>query len=550
MARRGHVYPQVEPGAAALVNVPFVAVEPDASVASAFDVARRHDVGALVTSSNRAVLRADLARARDLGLAHLAARTLARPVPVVAAYASEVAVRRHLARGAPAVLVRDGAHVLGVVLRTAVAGSAPPPSMTHRLGRLPATVRDVVRTVEHVAACEGVRAWLVGGVVRDLLRDEPFARMDIDIVVEGDGLALADRLAPELGGRLTVHARFLTASIDTEALGTIDVITARSERYESPGALPTVQPADIDRDLGRRDVTVNAMALALGHDAGLLDPFGGRADLRARRLRALHPLAFVEDPTRIFRAARYAARLGFAMEPWTRQCRRLALDLAPYPALSGSRLVAEVEAIMADERPDAALRELGDAGVYRLFDTAYRFTDRTRGTLAALVPSLRWASDRGLGLRPVEAAITALLGDQRVEVVRGALDRLGITGEPREGIEQALAIGATTAATLGSVRTSSERGRVLRPLAPLALTWLWITGGADVRTSLDWWTATGRAVTSTLRGDDLLGLGVPRGPEVSRVLDALRDARLDATLDSTEAEVDWVRRWLVCRKEG
>jgi tRNA nucleotidyltransferase (CCA-adding enzyme) len=550
MARRGHVYPQVEPGAVALVNVPPIVLEPEASVASAFDVARHRDAGALVTSSNRLVLRADLARARDLGLAHLPARTLARPVPVVAASASEVAVRRHLARGATAVLVRDGSRVVGAVLRPVVEGAIARPSIRHRLGRLPAAVRDVVRTVEHLAAREGVRAWLVGGVVRDLLRDAPFTRVDVDITVEGDGVALADRLASELGGRLTVHAQFLTASIETDTLGTVDVTTARSERYARPGALPVVQAADIERDLGRRDVTVNAMAVALAEDAALHDPYGGQADLGTRRLRVLHPLSLVEDPTRIFRAARYAARLGFTVEPWTRQCRRLALGLAPYAALSGARLVAEVEAIMADERPDVALRELGDGGAYRLFDTAYRFSEPTRRTIGALVPALGWASARGLGVRPVEAAMTALLADQRGEVVRSALDRLGIIGEPRERIEHALAVGRTVPATLRGARTSSERGRVLRPLGPLALTWLRVTGDVEVRTSLDWWTTTGCAVASTLRGDDVLALGVPRGPEVARVLDALRDARLDTTVGTRDAEADWVRRWLVSRKEG
>src|SRR5207253_8871937 len=136
----------------------------------------------------------------------------------------------------------------------------------------------------------------------------------------------------------------------------IDAATGRSERYAGRGTLPRVMPSSIDQDVRRRDFTVNAMAVELASGTfGLLDRHGGRADLAARRLRILHPASFVEDPTRIFRAARYAARLGLRLDPWSARCQAWALSLAPYPALSGARIMAELGHILRDARPEVAL---------------------------------------------------------------------------------------------------------------------------------------------------------------------------------------------------
>ncbi len=134
------------------------------------------------------------------------------------------------------------------------------------------------------------------------------------------GWRSARLLAAEIGGALVEHARFLTASVTCDRRR-VDIATARAERYEVPAALPRVRPAAIGEDLRRRDFTVNAMAAELSSGAFLLvDPLGGRRDLQRRRLRVLHPLSFVEDPTRIFRAARYGARLGLTPDPWTAAC--------------------------------------------------------------------------------------------------------------------------------------------------------------------------------------------------------------------------------------
>src|SRR5262249_58588750 len=161
--------------------------------------------------------------------------------------------------------------------------------------------------------------------------------------------------------------------VDPGGFGRLEVAPSRWERYGAGGALPRVLPATIADDLRRRDFTVNAMAIELGsREFGLIDPLGGRLDLARRRLRVLHPLSYVEDPTRMFRAARYAARLGLTPDAATRRAQALALRLVPYAALSGQRIAAELELILGEAQAGIILLRLGRSGAFRLLDPGYR----------------------------------------------------------------------------------------------------------------------------------------------------------------------------------
>jgi tRNA nucleotidyltransferase (CCA-adding enzyme) len=540
------VYPQVDPGAAGLVDVAVVAVPGQARVGDALRAARAAAAG-LAAVGDRWVLRDDLARASNLGLDELAAATLARPLPVVDARSPEVGVRRLLAAGAALVVVRDRRATVGAV--------APPATMAvegPRLGprfgeRLPPPVRQVLELVRRLAGTQGARVFLAGGTVRDALLETPGARRDVDVAVEGDGLALARALAHELGpsSALIEHARFLTASVTVEGVGRIDVATARSERYEAPGALPRVLPATIGQDLARRDFTVNALAVELASGGfGLLDLHGGRADLARRRIRVLHPLSFVEDPTRVFRAARYATRLGFALDAWTADVQALALRRPAYAALSGPRLVAEIELVLGDARPAVTLRRLGAAGAFRLLDPRYRFTRASAAAVAALPSTLEWVRACGLRAAPVELAVLAVLAGQPLDVARAALARLGFSGDPLARLRRALETTADTLRALAAARRPSERARLLRDRAEVELAWLALAGPATARAAVAWFIERGRAVRPALSGDDVQALGVPRGADLARLLGALRDARLDGVVADGEAEAAYVRDWL------
>jgi tRNA nucleotidyltransferase (CCA-adding enzyme) len=201
---------------------------------------------------------------------------------------------------------------------------------------------------------------VVGGMVRDALIGRPHGD-DVDLVVEGDAVALARRLARRLGVRVVAHERFGTAVLELPHGGHVDLITARRERYPRPGALPDVEPGDLADDLARRDFTVNAMALALtGPAAGaLLDPWDGARDLARGVIRTLRPGAFHEDPSRVVRAARYAGRLGFALEDRTaREAAASAADLD----WAAARVAEELRRLLDEDDPVPAVDVLAGLG--------------------------------------------------------------------------------------------------------------------------------------------------------------------------------------------
>jgi len=543
MAKRAHVYPQVKLTAADLTDLAIAVAPAAVGVTEALALARKRNA-AVVAAGAASVLRDDLVRATSLGLGALRAAQVARAVPSVDPGASEATVRRLLAAGAPLVLVRGPRGAVGAVSGRSTGARLADASAAGRVGRgLPGELRELLGTIGRLAEEQDGRAYLVGGLVRDLWRGAMPSRRDLDIVVEGDGPVLAGRLAQALGGSVVEHRRFLTASVETPTLGRIDVATSRSERYESPGVLPRVLPAGIAEDLRRRDFTVNAMAIELSSGAfGLIDPLGGRLDLARRRLRVLHPLSYVEDPTRIFRATRYATRLGLTPDRATIRAQALALRLVPYAALSGQRIAAELALILSESAAGTILLRLARSGAFRLLDPGYRLTAATGRRLGALPEALGWARARGLDADPV--ALTALaLAAARPEA--GALfSRLGFTGGPLAVLERAHAGSASLAARLAAAATPSERARELRGTAPIELAWRWLTGDRDARATIDWFAGLDPRIAS-LSGDDVVALGVPRGPAVARVLGELRDARLDGTLTSRAMEEAHVREWIL-----
>ena len=539
VAKRAHAYPQVSLVAVDLVNTAVTHAPAPIAIGAALRLARKRDA-AMVVVDGRCALREDLVRASLLGLDDLASTAVARELPCVDAGAGEVTVRRLLAEGAPLVVVRDRRGPVGAVAARG-ATTATLPTARRVADRLSSDTRALLESIGRLAAARGARAFLVGGMVRDLWRDAEMTSADLDVVVEGDGLAVAREFARALGGSVREHRRFLTASVEAPRTGRIDVTTARSERYESRGALPRVMPAGIDQDLRRRDFTINAMAIELHSGAfGLLDPLGGRAALVRRRLRVLHPLSYVEDPTRVFRAARYATRFGFAQDAATARARALALRLVPYAALSGQRLAAELERILAEARAELTLSRLGTDGAFRLLDPRYRFTASTAHLVAELPGALAWVRARGLGVEPVELGALALTGDEPQAIATAALERLAFAGEPLARLRHALAEGRALVARLRDANAPSARARVLREQAPVVLAWLWLVGDGRTRAVLDWYLGLDRALVA-LSGDEVVALGVPRGPAVARVLAELRDGRLDGRITDRAMEIAQVR---------
>ncbi len=554
--RRGK-YPQVEPGATSLMRRAVAMCPSELTVTEALALVRRRRVRLLAVRDRGMfglILPSDLTRAQAFGLETRGAGDVAWwGIPVVTPGATEVTVRRHLLEGAAGVLVREGGKLVGAIEPSVAAPGRPALSLLPRLERqLPRETLGLLHQIGLAAESIGARAYAVGGFVRDFLLGRESA--ELDIVVEGDGLALARRLASELGSSLVVHATFQTASLEGGGGVRIDVATAREERYREPGALPEVRPASLSQDLLRRDFSVNAMALALS-PAGfgdLLDPLRGASDLARRRLRTLHPLSFVEDPTRIFRAVRYQTRLGLTLDHNTRRALRLAAGIGDYPALSGQRLTAELELILTESAATQALLTLGRLGAFRILDPSYRFSPLAAKRVGDLASLHRWLRKHSIPLDALALALLALLAHLSREVAERCLKRLALAGEPLSRLTAALREGAALARELAKQRHAppSSRASLLRAHALETLGGAWLVGAGRARREVEWFLAEGRTIQPFLGGDDLLALGVAPGPRIGQLLDRLRDRRLDAVTGTRDQELALVREWIAKNDKG
>ena len=568
MAKTGHVYPQVEPGIAALMDARVVTCAPTVPVARALARARAAGATVVALGPGRAARVSELARASAWGLDRRPAAAVAwRDLPRVAVGASEIDARRRLLAGAPMLLVRRGARVIGVVDRERIDLTLPESSLLTRLEH-PEAARPqrnkltdarvwLLRVAGKIGEGMAAPAYAVGGLVRDLLTGARPA--DVDLVVEGDGVAFARRLAEEIGGTVLVHRSFGTASIeggrapagaglDGVALGRVDVASARREHYPAAGALPEVEPANLLEDLRRRDFSVNAMALALSPDrfGRLLDPLGGQADVRCRRLRALHPLSFVEDPTRVFRAARYATRLGFRPDAATVAAIRLAVERPGYVALSGRRLWHEIELAAVEPRARLVFELLVRWKATRLWN----LDGASMRHLPAAERLERWAKSAGVAVDPAELGLLALTLGRPPRVVERSLDRLALAGEPRARLEAGVLAGSLARRLEAERLSPSTVGELLDAAPEAAALAAWLRGGARARRRIQWYLAHGRAVRPRLTGRDLLALGVPGGPRVGAALGMLRRYRLDGGAGSVAEERELVKEWLISGKEA
>lgn len=378
------------------------------------------------------------------------------------------------------------------------------------LDALPAPARDAVSAI--VAAHGGRGVYAVGGIVRDLLLGR--AIVDVDLVVEGDAVAVARTALP--GTKLVAHARFGTASM-TIAHARIDVATARSETYARPGALPRVRPAGIDEDLRRRDFSVNAIALRLDGEPALLDPCGGIADLAARRLRVLHDRAFADDATRIFRALRYAARLGFALDAHTATL--LRDGVGHVTALSGERVRREIELILMEQTAGVALEACQATGALRAVHPALRWDVEKRDQLDA--ERVSGVARTTLGLALLASAASAA----EAEVICA---RLRLTRAEASAVRAMPALAPITAMLRRASAKPSGVVALLDHFPPAAVAAFAGTAPDSIARQLalryleEW-----RHIKPILSGRDLQELGVPAGPQVQRGLQLIRAARLD-----------------------
>ncbi|TAK13105.1 MAG: CBS domain-containing protein [Anaerolineae bacterium] len=463
--------------------------------------------------------------------------------------------------------VLEGGEVVGIVTRTDLlkmlmpqtAGSGRPNLEARLEAGLPSARLALLKAVAHTAREQGDALYIVGGFVRDLLLDHP--SLDMDLVVEGDAIALADALAKRYGGKVTSHKRFGTAkwqlagiaaelatalslkdepAMDPATLpDSLDLVSARREFYTHPTALPTVERGSIKLDLHRRDFTINTLALRLdGHHYGdLLDFWGGMQDLKDGIVRVLHSLSFVDDPTRMLRAVRFEQRFGYQISNRTQELLQNALPLLD--RVSGDRLRHELGAILHEPNWDRMLARLAKLEVLDAVHPALVFDAAAKKRVALALgaqPGPQWELAAHHDSMPLPEALTYvvwMLERPSVEAASMA-GRLRLPG----WLTKALLAANRLLPKLDTLADGPASAAVaaLDEAPPLALYALHLAGSKAARGMLETYIGKWRAVQPLTTGHDLRARGIPAGPLYRQVLLALRAAWLDGEVTDEAGE--------------
>ncbi|KPJ51884.1 MAG: hypothetical protein AMJ37_03950, partial [Dehalococcoidia bacterium DG_18] len=333
-----------------------------------------------------------------------------------------------------------------------------------------------------------------------------------------------------------VHHKFGTAKFRRGSLN-IDLVTARSETYAKPGALPTVQPGTIRDDLLRRDFSINAMAIDLspGSFGQLLDPHGGRSDLeQGRIIRILHKRSFIDDATRILRALRYEHRLGFKLEKNTE--RLLRKHKSMLDTISGDRVRHEFELILKEDSPEQILERAQALGVLRQLHPALR----GNGWLAE-----RFGEARQKAIADPALYLLLLVYYLSEEEIERFIARLNIVGELERNMRQMPRLKGDLPALADHALLPSSIYRLLKHYPPGTIAACALAGDFPiVRSHLERYLNQLRYVNTFLDGEDLKRLGVKPGPRLGRVLAKLREAKLDGQVSTREEEEALARKLL------
>ncbi|MFA7534605.1 MAG: CBS domain-containing protein [Desulfuromonadales bacterium] len=415
--------------------------------------------------------------------------------------------------------------------------------------QLPERVTTVLRDMGAVGDELGVNIFAVGGFVRDLLLRQE--NLDIDLVVEGDGIAFAAAYASRHDCRIRTHNKFGTAVIIFPDGFKVDVASTRVEYYLEPGALPTVEHASIKHDLYRRDFTINTLAVSLNgpHYGELLDYFGGQRDLKDKAVRILHNLSFVEDPTRVFRAIRFEQRLGFHLGQHTEFLLRSAVRMGFLEKVGGRRVFNELTIILRETDPLPALLRMAELDLLKCIHPALAPGDETSALLAAASKVIHWFEllYTGESCEKWLVYFLCLVDDLDREAVAGACDRLEIPPRYREQLGEMRDTARSTLARFERRRRdvqprSSDLFHRLEPFPIEVLLYMLAKAGNDqVRRWISHYFTQLRGVVAMLSGHDLRALGLAPGPHYKKILEMLRDARLNGRVVTRDDEIAWVR---------
>ncbi len=424
----------------------------------------------------------------------------------------------------------------------------------HMREALPAWVMEFLKDAGEVAEGLGVKAYAVGGFVRDLLLRRE--NLDIDIVIEGgDGIVFAGEFAKIRNLRVRPHHRFRTAVLISSDGFKVDVATARLEYYEKPAALPTVERSSLKLDLYRRDFIINTLAVALNPKrfGELIDFFGAQKDIKEKTIRVLHNLSFVEDPTRALRAVRFSEKFDFRISKHTLNLIKNFVKLDIFRQLSGARLLDELKNILGEETAVKAIKKLYELGLLKLIHKSITwdldrelFFERTKEVLAW--HRLLYTKDIVEDWLVLFLALTDPLTEQELKELSA---RLMISGKKRVLVMEARPEGLRALGRLrsGLVKKNSDLYDLLEEL-PVEII-LYLLAKADkesVKKALSAYITKLKYTETSLKGRDLKKFGIPEGPVMGEILRELFKRRLDNEIKSREEEEKFVKRYMKPKK--
>jgi tRNA nucleotidyltransferase (CCA-adding enzyme) len=399
---------------------------------------------------------------------------------------------------------------------------------------LPPPVLALMKIAGTDASELGLGLYIVGGVVRDLFLNR--ANFDFDLVVEGNAISLARKLANGSRAKLTVHSRFGTAKLNYPEFS-LDLATARSETYSKPGALPTVKPGSLKDDLIRRDFSINAMALHLNPQrfGELIDLYNGKDDLDNKLIRILHPNSFIDDATRILRAIRYEQRLSFRLKAESEKL--LRRDVNMLDTISGDRIRHELELILKEEKPELVLRRAGELGVLRQLHRSLK----GNGWLSRKFEQSRQSYKRA-SLPPLYLCLLIYnLTDKENEEF---ISRLNFPKNSVQVMRHTLQL-KTQLQDLANPRLKpSDIYQSLHGYSAQAIQTNALASESPIASQhLQLYLTKLRYVKTLLSGEDLKRMGIPAGPRIGEILNALHKARLNGEVKTRHDEEKLVTAW-------
>ncbi|MBW1915703.1 MAG: CBS domain-containing protein [Deltaproteobacteria bacterium] len=413
--------------------------------------------------------------------------------------------------------------------------------------RLPRRVIEIFKEFGDTADTLGYAAYLVGGLVRDILLKQE--NLDVDVVVEGDGIAFAREYAANHDVRVRSHKKFGTAVLIFPNGFKVDVATARMEYYETPAALPTVEISSLKMDLFRRDFVINTLAIKLNkRDYGtLIDYFGGQNDLKEKVIRVLHNLSFVEDPTRVLRAIRFEQRFGFKISKLSQTLMKNTVKINSFKDLSGRRLYLELKLILMENQPVQAIERMNQFDLLQFISPEIKYTKELQSLLESIVGVISWFNLLYLEepFQPWKIYWHGLTSQLDKKEMKRLAQRMQMNElEKKRMVSQAMEIN-TVLSQIFKIRRDSNYAiyTLLSQYDTEILLYMMArTNNEQTKKWISFYFNDLRKVKVRLQGSDLKMMGFKPGPVFKKIFSRLMEARLNNQLNTKEEEIEFIRK--------